>query len=177
MYAKSTWTNTLPPSISSTYLNNLETQYDQAATIGEIKMYCGTTAPTNYFLCNGTSKSAAAYPALFAITSHYFGGNDTWFHLPDLRRQWIVGYSTTAGSTYGTIGITGGTSGVSLTESQLPAHTHVTPSVDLLTPGAGAGFGIGSALGSTVYTDYTGGGQPHENRPQSVVLNFIIRYQ
>jgi microcystin-dependent protein len=177
VYTKSTWISGGVPAISSVNLNNLETQYDSAIVIGEIKMFCGTVAPTDFFLCNGTSKEAAVYPALFAITSHYYGGDATWFHLPNLMGQFIAGYSSNAGD-YATIGVAGGTSNVTLNTANLPAHHHHFY--------AYAGADIGGTITPEYFTGYTaatitaesaGGGTAHENRPPYVVVNYIIRYQ
>jgi len=177
VYTKTAWVASTAPGISATNLNNLETQYDSAVVIGEVKLYCGTAAPTNFFLCNGTSKDATVYPELFAVTSRYFGGTalSSYFHLPDLQGKFICGYSTTVGSTYETIGVTAGTSEVILTVAQMPAHTHTVPS----SAGGGVeGYGLSPVIGTTNQASGSaGGGTAHENRPPFVVLNYIIRYQ
>lgn len=176
VYTKTVWVASTAPGISATNLNNLETQYDSAVVIGEIKLYSGTAAPTNFFLCNGTSKSNITYAALYAITGYKFGGSSTWFNLPNLMGKFIAGYSTDVGSTYGTIGGTGGSSDVTLTSSQMPAHTH-----DIITGNPAGGYtdflqknSLGDAL---VNSNSAGEDAAHENRPPYVVLNYIIRYQ
>ena len=174
VYVPTTWVASTAPGISATNLNNLETQYTKSIVIGEIKLYGGTTAPTDFFLCNGTSKEAAVYPALFAVTSHYYGGDATWFHLPNLMGKFPAGYSTDAGSTYG-IGLTGGTSEVTMATSQMPAHVHSIP----IYAGGGAATVVSGGVGAAgvINSNSAGGGEAHENRPPYVVVNYIIRYQ
>jgi microcystin-dependent protein len=175
VYTKTVWVASTAPGISATNLNNLETQYDCAVVIGEVKLYTGSTAPVNFFLCNGTSKQSAVYPALFAVTSHYYGGDATWFHLPNMMGQFPVGYSSNVGD-YDDIGNTGGSSDVTLTLAQIPEHTHTIPAESDL---SGGSAGWAAAYGALPSTDagLSGGNAPHENRPPYVVLNYIVRYQ
>ena len=62
---------------------------------GMIMMYTGSTAPSGWAICNGQNGT------------------------PDLRNRFIVG----AGNSYN-VGVTGGFDSVSLSESQIPSHTH-----------------------------------------------------
>lgn len=172
MYAKITWTNTTAPTICSSNLNTLETQYDSAILIGEIKTYTSTTPPTNFWLCDGSAKNKSAYLSLFAITSYKFGGADDLFYLPDLRNKFIVGYGS---GDYGTIGGLIGSSSPTLTISQIPSHLHA------VSYGAGAGGNLGWNLSwgsNTLHpTNLSTGEASHPNIPQHVVLSYIIRYQ
>lgn len=178
-YTKTVWVSSTTPAIDKINLDHMETQYSEIITIGEIKMYAGTTAPTDFFLCNGTSKNSATYPDLYAVTSHFFGGTTAWFHLPDLQGKFIAGYGS---GDYATIGLTGGTSAVTMTSTELPPHQHYF--TEYFAMGLGNNYGIseyqsGLALNptSTYVTGVTGGGGAHDNVPQYVTVNYIIRYQ
>jgi len=54
---------------------------------GTITMYCSTTAPTGWLLCNGQIITAISHPALFPLI---LGGV-----VPDLRDKFIIGAGTT----------------------------------------------------------------------------------
>lgn len=81
-------------------------QLNSPVPSGFIGMWSGVTAPTGWYLCDGTNGT------------------------PDLRNRFIVG----AGTSYA-IGATGGADTVTLSESQIPSHTH---SISATSSGAGA---------------------------------------
>jgi microcystin-dependent protein len=89
-------------------------------------MFAGSSAPTGYLLCDGSAVSRTTYSALFAVTSTTYGvgDNSTTFNLPDLRTRVPVGKNATG--TFATLGATGGAETHTLTEAQLPGHTHTT---------------------------------------------------
>lgn len=91
---------------------------------GLIEPFAGTTVPAGYLLCDGTAVSRATYAALYAVIGDTFGAGDgsTTFNLPDLGGRVPLGVSQ--GHALGT---TGGSETVTLTESELPAHTHEVP--------------------------------------------------
>lgn len=54
--------------------------------IGEIRMFAGHFAPTNWAFCDGQLMSIADNDALFSILGTTYGGDGrTTFALPDLR--------------------------------------------------------------------------------------------
>lgn len=78
--------------------------------------------------------------------------------------------------TYNTPGATGGAKQVTLTEPQLPEHTHGVPQGNSFNgPGADIRAGRGFDNPNTFQTEAAGGGQPHENRPPYKVVVFIQR--
>jgi len=121
--------------------------------IGGIIMWRGTTAPDGWALCNGQ--------------------NDT----PNLSERFIVGY----GGEYDTIGGTGGQKEVTLTEQQMPSHTHTLSTHSSSNDNAGGNnLSQTPSNGSPKPTmagkvNSTGGGESHENRPPYYVLAFIMR--
>ena len=144
---------------------------------GFVKMWSGRIdrIPEDYKLCNGDTLATNQYPQL----AFYLGREtETSFTLPDLRRRFIVGYDNTVGSGYETLWTTGGVENVTLTEQQMPAHTHQirftnnnwgdnANSRPFPDPAGTAGY--------TANTDPTGGGQSHENRPPYFVLAYVIK--
>lgn len=96
---------------------------------------------------------------------------------PDLRDRFIVG----AGHEYA-VGATGGTNEVKLTVEQIPAHNHPYKftGADLVASWKNADrfynqSGEYKNHANTKYTESTGGGEAHENRPPYYALCFIIK--
>lgn len=112
--------------------------------IGSIIPYGGATAPTGWFICDGTELVRATYPELFAVIGTSFGtpSDNTKFKLPDLRE------ATTKG-----VGLTGKSNnhmdadGLALGEfidDRIQEHTHYAKFTDEegLLAAAGAAYGI-----------------------------------
>ena len=96
------------------------------AYLGEIRIFAGDFAPVNWMLCQGQILSIASNNALFAVIGTFYGGNGvTTFALPDLRARTPVG--TGGGGPFDavTIGEASGQQSVTLTQQQLPQHTHL----------------------------------------------------
>jgi hypothetical protein len=53
--------------------------------------FFGTTAPSGYLLCDGTSYTTSAWPNLFAAIGYSCGGSGANFNVPDLRGQFLRG--------------------------------------------------------------------------------------
>lgn len=91
---------------------------------GTMVQWAGASAPANWLLCDGTAVSRTTYATLFAAIGTAYGTGDgsTTFNLPDLRGRVPVGKN---GGSFGTLGATGGAETVTLTEAQMPSHTHI----------------------------------------------------
>ena len=91
--------------------------------IGGIVIWSGAVAspPEGFILCDGTAISRTDFATLFTIIGTTFGSGNgsSTFNIPNLRDRFIVG----AGSAYN-LNATGGSSSVTLSESQLPSHNH-----------------------------------------------------
>jgi len=153
--------------------------------VGSVIMFAGVgaTPPAGWLLCDGASLLRTMFPALFTAIGILYGSVDgTHFTLPkfdDSRKA--RGAVNDAGR-----GTTGGVNAVTLTEAQMPAHTHlVNPashshtgsmasSGQSNTGGTDAGKGnVGS--GATALTnDSTGGDGSHENQSLFVDVNYLI---
>ena len=129
------------------------------APVGTIIMWSGApnTIPPGWSICNGEK----------------INGVQT----PDLTNRFIVG----AGSSYA-VGATGGEATHVLTAAEMPSHNHAYRFSGADTSGSYKKdnffynqHGKYGDLGNTKYTEYTGGNQPHENRPPYYALYFIMR--
>lgn len=94
--------------------------------IGEIRIFAGNFAPQGWFLCQGQLLPISQYQALFAIIGTFYGGNGTNnFQLPNLQGRMPVGWGQGQGLPLYNIGQAGGSPVVTLTQAEMPAHTHV----------------------------------------------------
>ncbi|WP_281225940.1 phage tail protein [Flavobacterium aquiphilum] len=82
-------------------------------------------SPKGFMKCEGQTLKTADYPALFSVIGINYGGNGTTnFKLPDLRDRSIVHQSASKA-----LGSFGGSSSITLTEDNLPQHTHTLNNV------------------------------------------------
>src|SRR5690349_20930418 len=92
---------------------------------GTLLDYAGTTAPSGWLECDGTSYATATYPTLFFAIGYTWGGAGANFNVPDLRRRACVGRGGTGTGTLGNaIGNVGGEETHVQTVSELAAHGH-----------------------------------------------------
>ena len=92
--------------------------------LGEIRRVGFNFAPGGWALCNGQILAISSNTALFSLLGTFYGGNGVnTFALPNLQGRVPIHFGTGAPSTY-VIGQTSGAETVSLSSSQLPAHTH-----------------------------------------------------
>ena len=92
---------------------------------GTVSQTARATAPTGYLLCDGSAISRTTYSSLFdAIgTAYGVGDNSTTFNIPNLKGRIPVGFDSSQ-SEFDTLGETGGAKTHTLTEAQMPSHTH-----------------------------------------------------
>jgi microcystin-dependent protein len=93
---------------------------------GEIRMYGGTSAPTNWLLCQGQAISRTSYAVLYAIIGTIYGvGNGTsTFNLPDFGGNAPVGYKS-GDANFGSLGAKVGAATVNLQHAHNSAdHSH-----------------------------------------------------
>jgi microcystin-dependent protein len=91
---------------------------------GVISQFAGTSAPEGYLLCEGQSLSTVTFGNLFSVIGYTYGGSGSSFTLPNLRGRIPVGRDT-AQTEFDVLGETGGGKTHTLTEAQMPSHTHI----------------------------------------------------
>ena len=164
--------------------------------IGQIKIFGGNFAPRGYAFCDGQLLPISQNTALFSILGVTYGGDGrTTFALPDLRARAPVHPGQGPGLSAYRLGQQGGAATETLTEAELPAHTHpwdgladtstqASPANNSLAnlPGPGRGGGVSNLYGpaanlvamSPDSMDPTGGAQPHNNEQPYLALNYVI---
>ena len=140
--------------------------------VGSVTMYVGTTAPSGWLFCDGSTFSAATYPDLQAV----IGGTT----LPDMRGRFPlgVGNSNTSYSVNHNLGDTGGFEKHLLTEDEMPSHDHEITFRQGEEGGTGNNYS--DLLGGSSSSDYSlnaGGDEAHNNMPPFYTVNFIIKAQ
>lgn len=108
--------------------------------VGEIRGFAGASAPAGWLLCQGQLLNTAEHPQLFEVIGNAYGGDGiTTFALPNSSGRVMRG----AGPG-NALGSSGGADSVTLSASQMPAHTHGLAGsgaglrVSTLTPGVTA---------------------------------------
>jgi microcystin-dependent protein len=160
---------------------------------GAILQFAGSTAPTGYLLCNGSSVSRATYTNLFIVIGTTYGSaNATTFNLPNLLGRVPVGYDSSQ-TEFNALGEIGGAKTHTLATTELPAHSHsITDpghnhSYDKTVTDSNGPFGDNSSeeknsstsTGSSttgITIKNTGGNEAHNNLQPYIVLNYIIKY-
>lgn len=155
--------------------------------VGEIRMFGGNFAPAGWMFCEGQLLPISENETLFNLIGTTFGGDgQETFALPDLRGRLPLHRGTLGGDT-SVVGEAAGVEDVTLTVSQLPAHSH-----PLLASSQGASDRLpqnavlAQAL-TTIYIQDTptvtmaaqsisavGGSQPHTNFQPYLCVSFII---
>src|ERR1700716_1229236 len=88
--------------------------------VGEVRMFAGNFAPTGWMFCEGQLLPISEYETLFNLIGTTYGGDgQSTFALPDLRGRLPMHFGNAFVQAQ-----TGGAEEVTLTVSQIPAHTH-----------------------------------------------------
>ena len=153
--------------------------------VGEIRMFAGNFAPAGWMFCQGQLLPISENETLFNLIGTTYGGDGTsTFALPNLQSR--VPVHMGAGLV---LAETGGEETVTLTTSQIPAHSHV-PQCNSNPGTADSPSGNVWAVANPSVTIYSnvapslnmdpaavgsaGGSQPHDNMVPFLVINFII---
>ena len=179
--------------MAKTVVPTRQMQIEEHELVGVVKMWAGNVAPDNYEFCNGQSVAVADFPALYAVIGNNYGGNATFFNLPDFRGRVAIGAGQGTALTQKSLGETGGAESVILTESQLPSHTHqlngLDGGTDTYTPlnnflpqyaNTAAKFYATQTAGENLVSfnaaaiGNTGSGVAHENMQPYLGINYII---
>jgi len=152
--------------------------------IGEIRMFGGNFAPVGWAFCNGALIPISENDALFTLIGTTYGGDgETTFALPDLQSR----IPLHVGPGFA-LGQAAGVESVTLTTSQIPAHSHAPTCFSGAGNQASPTNGVwASTSPATQYSTQAptlpmaatacasaGGSQPHDNMVPFLVVNFII---
>lgn len=148
---------------------------------GSVIPYCGTSNPAGWFICNGATYNKIIYDKLFSAIGYTFGGSGEFFAVPDLRGRVVVGSASDAsGITNKNVGDLGGSETHTLTEDEMPAHTH-TVNTDI-SGWTSSAYNVAGAPdrpdrgSNSTTTSSAGGSQPHNIMQPYLTLNYIIKY-
>ena len=151
--------------------------------VGEIRMFAGNFAPAGWMFCEGQLIPISENETLFNLIGTTYGGDgQSTFALPDLRGRIPLHF----GNGF-TLAETGGVEEVTLTVSQIPAHSH--PMLASSNPGS-LQSPTGNVTGDNANKIYRagnpsvtlnpnavgsiGGSQPHNNFQPYLCVDFII---
>lgn len=164
--------------------------------VGEIRLFAGPYIPQGWAACSGQTLPINGNEELYSVIGTLYGGDGVSnFALPNLQVTLAVGQSPAPPpkmtSAY-PLASKGGAYAVTLTQANLPSHTHtlnaanvpattVTPGPSVLFAQTTGGFSdyvdggtpTTAALQSgTISSD--GGNAPHDNMMPTLVLNYIM---
>jgi microcystin-dependent protein len=152
--------------------------------VGEIRMFAGNFAPAGWMFCEGQLLPISENETLFQLIGTTYGGDgESTFALPDLRGRIPIHQ----GSGF-ILAETGGAEEITLTVSQIPAHSHpllATDSVPSQTQPANGVLALPTSFSpyssETPFTNLNpgsvgsvGGSQPHTNFQPYLCVNFIM---
>jgi microcystin-dependent protein len=152
--------------------------------IGEIRMFAGNFAPAGWMFCEGQLLSISENDTLFQLIGTTYGGDgQTNFALPDLRGRLPLHQGNGFAPAQ-----TGGAEQVTLSQAQLPSHTHPLQAVNArgnqTSPGGNLpaqSFNVVPYINDAPTGDFNlgavlvaGGNQPHNNFQPYLCVNFII---
>jgi microcystin-dependent protein len=161
--------------------------------VAEVRIFPFNFAPKGWAFCNGQLLPLSQNTALFSLLGTTYGGNGkSNFALPDIQGNVVIGPGQGPGLSLYDEGEVGGTSTVTLLETQIPSHNHqgmgdpapgnqTSPIGNCVAQGGGRAaqsYQNGSpALGAFQALAPTGGTQAHNNLQPYLTLNFCIALQ
>lgn len=158
--------------------------------IAEIRIFAGNFAPRGWAFCNGQLLPISQNTALFSLIGTTYGGDGrTTTALPNLQGCAPMHPGRGPGLTERLLGQRGGTETETLSEAQMPQHTHNLMAINApaTTYAPGPANSLARSVGGNAFqssasnTDLNadalesaGGGQPHNNMQPFLAMNFII---
>jgi microcystin-dependent protein len=154
--------------------------------VGELRIFAGNFAPSQWALCDGRTLSISQYDALYALLGTTYGGDGiNTFQLPDLRGRIPIHAGTDPSGNQYVLGQKAGTETVTLQQNQLPGHGHIvmgastggSPDPTGRTYGSGQllfSSSVPSVAMSSGMVQPAGGSLPHENRMPYQCITYII---
>jgi microcystin-dependent protein len=168
--------------------------------VGEQRSF-GCALPAGWLECNGTAVSRVTYAALFNAIGTTYGVGDgaTTFNVPDKRGRGSIGKGQGSGLTNRTQGQRIGAETVTLSQTEMPVHTHSQNAhahtqtlngdatgtnstgaqsvMGSMSPGsAGTRNADTATLGNTATNNNAGSGGAHSNMPPAEVDIWGIKF-
>ncbi len=154
--------------------------------VGEVRMFAGNFAPAGWLFCEGQLLPISENETLFNLIGTTYGGDgQSTFALPDLRGRIPIHQ----GNGF-ILAETGGAEEITLTTSQIPAHSHPLLATADAASSSAAGNAVFARTSLPTITPYgsdapptnlspsvmtpTGGSQPHTNFQPYLCVDFII---
>ena len=161
--------------------------------VAEIRIFPFNFAPKGWAFCDGQLLPLSQNTALFSLVGTTYGGDGkSTFALPDLRGRAPMHPGQGQGLSPRVLGETGGSETATLSEIQMPAHSHSMMAQSALATGRipagnslarankGQAFAPASAnvvsMASQVLAS-AGGQAPHNNMMPSLTMSFCIALQ
>ena len=164
--------------------------------IAEIRIFAGNFAPRGWAFCDGQLLPVSQNTALFSLIGTTYGGDGrTTTALPNLQGRAPMHPGRGPGLTARRLGEKVGVETVTLSEAQIPSHSHTARAASAIgnvglgpgTTNSMGGAGGGSAYQANISANLvdlasstlstTGGSQSHTNVQPYLTLNFIIALQ
>jgi microcystin-dependent protein len=148
--------------------------------LGEIRIFSFNFPPKGWALCNGQTLPINQNQALFSLLGTTYGGNGiNTFLLPNLQSRTPI----YVGNGF-VLGQTGGEQNHTLIINEMPGHTHLVTASSFAADKSVTLGNVWAQTDSAYDSVATGtmdptavpmvGGQPHNNMPPYLVLNFCI---
>ena len=153
--------------------------------VAEIRIFPFNFAPKGWAFCNGQLLPISQNTALFSLLGTTYGGDGkSTFALPDLRGR----IPLHQGNSF-ILAETGGAEEITLTVSQIPAHTHAflgtetiadspSPQTNIVAKSTSVDMYIGGGNPNSPFSPQAvssvGGSQPHTNFQPYLCVDFII---
>lgn len=151
--------------------------------VGEIRMFAGNFAPAGWMFCEGQLLPISENETLFQLIGTTYGGDgESTFALPDLRGRLPLHQ----GNGF-ILAETGGAEEITLTVSQIPAHSHpmlaqaaaassASPKDNVLAQPTASIYNTGTNMVNMAAQAIgpVGGSQPHTNFQPYLCIDFII---
>ena len=152
--------------------------------VGEVRMFGGNFAPAGWQFCDGSLLPISEYETLFQLIGTTYGGDgESTFAVPDLRGRIPIHQ----GNGF-ILAETGGAEEITLTVSQIPAHSHpflgstasgtvTNPSNSFLASSTVVSLYAAETANAAMATNAigsVGGSQPHTNFQPYLCVSFII---